>query len=84
MKRLLCMLLGHKFDPWGAAYYGDYHCERCGADAYQAAIGERIIYRLRLWTESKWVAWRRWWKCSDCGWYFGRHDPDQEDRHVPF
>lgn len=88
MNRLICFLLGHKYNPDWAMYYEHFWCERCGFDNPENPsrldqIRWRLLqlYReqLEYWSRKR---WREWWKCPDCGWRCGRHNPNTD--HVPF
>lgn len=83
----LCKFLGHAWNPDGAEFYSVFHCERCGYEGNgdEQGVRERIAVRLYWWRYNfgLWAkSWREWWKCSDCGGRFGRHD-DAFD-HLPF
>lgn len=88
MKRFFCWLWGHKFHPDAAMYYNLFDCERCGFCCEGCPTRwEEASYRIRGWWDDQcrywaWKRWREWWKCSDCGWRCGRHDPNTD--HVPF
>ena len=91
MKRhWLCNLIGHRYDATAAWYYWRYYCQRCGAEEPDPAADQpwhmRWLGRWRWGLECWWRDARErfwmWWKCPDCGWRFGRHDPD--DEHLPF
>lgn len=86
MKRLICKLLGHRFDQEAARYHV-FHCERCGHDA--ETYTQNLFEILTIW----WY-WKRcnirckvhdlrnnWWRCEDCGGWFGNHD---EKNCIPF
>lgn len=85
MKRLICRLIGHDFEPEAAHYYGLYSCRRCGyedRDGRPPSWLEVVRYRLRGWIRDRRHDFRKWWKCSDCGRHFGRHDETVD--HLPF
>lgn len=83
---LRCRIFGHAYDPIGAEFYSVYRCERCGqSDGYQC--GPREWIRVKIWLFKDWLrgerrGWSEWWKCTECGGRFGRHD-DRFD-HIPF
>jgi len=83
--KLLCRIWGHRYDPVGAEYYSVYHCVRCGHEDYQRGLREWIegkIWRLGDWLKRERMGWSEWWKCTECGGRFGKHD-DKFD-HLPF
>ena len=84
MKNIWCRIFGHLWSPEAAEYYHVYYCDRCGYEGLydDPSWIHRITWRWRLWLKDKRRDWRQWWKCSDCGWHCGRHDPN--DEHLPF
>lgn len=88
MKHILCRVLDHAWQPDGAEFYCVYHCERCGyrGNGDEYGIRGRIKVRLYWWRYELGLWWqsvREWWKCSECGGRFGRHNYDEFD-HLPF
>jgi DNA-directed RNA polymerase subunit RPC12/RpoP len=82
----VCKILGHRWHPEGAEYYCVYDCMRCGHSGYEDNSWREWVnhwcWRIGRWfREHTWSA-RKWWRCSECGWRFGRHD-DAND-HIPF
>lgn len=86
VKSILCYLVGHQYDPDTAHYYQMFYCLRCkkSHEIPAATWFEALNYRFRWWLGETSHRWRRWWKCRDCGWHFGRHEPESDDKHVPF
>jgi len=83
MKKVLCKIFGHKCDPIHAEYYGYFHCERCGEELESDIHWiEVATWKSRIWLRDRTRPLLEWLKCKDCGWRFGRHDPDNE--HLPF
>lgn len=87
-QNLICKILGHAWQPDGAKFYCIYDCERCGhhGDGYEWDLRGWIY--VRLWwlgyhLRERLSLWREWWRCSECGGRFGRHDYDKFD-HIPF
>lgn len=81
---ILCRLFGHRYDPIGAEFYCVYHCERCGHDDYQRSAMEWLhgkLWRLSEWIKGEAMGWREWWRCSECGGRYGRHD---DSPHIQF
>lgn len=83
---ILCKILGHAWHPDAAEFYSVYDCQRCDHHGYQCSFRERIVLRLYFWRYEaglRWSCWREWWKCSECGGRFGKHNYDEFD-HLPF
>jgi DNA-directed RNA polymerase subunit RPC12/RpoP len=87
----LCNLIGHRYDDLGRWFYYVDRCHRCGAEEPDPASLQPWHMRwlgrwwcgLKLRVHDEWQKKTAWWhRCSDCGYRFGRHDPDQE--HLPF
>lgn len=82
-KKMLCKILGHKFDPAAAEYYYLFHCERCGQEVEgSVSLFEQISWRIRMRFRGYLRPHISWLKCDQCGWHFGRHDPEND--HLPF
>ncbi|HEY0684690.1 MAG TPA: hypothetical protein VGD45_20305 [Steroidobacter sp.] len=87
-RNLLCKILGHAWQPDGAKFYCVYDCERCGhhGTGHEWDLREWIALRLYWWRYEaglRWSCLREWWKCSECGGRFGKHNYDEFD-HIPF
>lgn len=85
----LCRWWGHQLDPEASHYYGVDYCCRCERQVERntgilrlrelAAVRIFIIGReIRMWIQS----YQEWWKCSECGKRFGKHDDTYD--HIPF
>jgi hypothetical protein len=78
----LCRLIGHKYDPEVAEFYGHVDCERCGSNEFSYGILQRWQW---FWvndyrnTKAHILGWIT---CPSCKWHFGRHDPKND--HIPF
>lgn len=80
---LLCKVFGHKCDQIHAEYYGFFHCDRCGKEFEDdPCLIERIKRKTSIWFDERTRPLRRWFRCSECGWRFGRHNPEND--HLPF
>lgn len=75
-KRLDCAWRGHRdvcndLQGWV--------CLDCGRQmSYDEAVKRPIRTKLRDWWQLK----KDWWKCSECGGRFGKHD--DKVSHIPF
>jgi hypothetical protein len=83
---LMCRVWGHKLNGEASHYYCLDYCDRCHCEV-TGRTGLREWLKVRLWLAQQWLAWqakrfRYWWKCSDCGHHFGKHDEAAD--HLPF
>jgi rubredoxin len=81
-----CRIWGHDLDEEAAYYYAVYSCRRCG-NVYDDDKGLREWIKLGWWLAARWIAdrwwsWQLWWRCTECGGRFGRHDDSYD--HIPF
>lgn len=86
MKNQVCKWWGHDMCEEALHYYAVFECRRCGK-VYESDTGIREWLRVRLWLaqqwlEREWASWKYWYRCSDCGRRFGKHDDSQD--HLPF
>lgn len=73
--RIGCWWHGHDLSN----AYTEWTCVRCDQTlSYDDAVKDCQRDKLR----DKWRGLKRWWKCDDCGWRFGRHDKNHD--HIPF
>lgn len=72
VRRIWCYWNGHDLNM-------TWNCAKCERDIeYDEAMQLCVREKIQGWIKRK----KQWWKCDDCGWRFGRHDPNED--HIPF
>lgn len=80
-----CRIFGHAYDPTGAEFYSVYRCDCCGHNGCEYSWLEWIKWKIWIfnrWRSMEWLGITEWWRCTECGGRFGRHDHSFD--HLPF